>query len=746
MPLRSFRADDDLGRYAAAVDLVNLHKLQVRSVSGALGVDERTLFRLLQRFESGGVESLLGRKGCRKPTKILDAEAHQLLELKRQGASNHEAARRLGVSVSGVVGALLRLGWKAQDVPLITPDLNAASGDLRTVSRVPSGSRVPVASTTPASDRALIHAPGGDEPGRVERSRPVVVPEPSQTPSMDLDPTNRTGDRLMARLGLLDDAVPVFAPGVVPQAGVLLAVPLLIASGVFEVVPKVFGNIGPAFYGLRTSVLAFLVMALIRIKRTESLKEVSPVELGRILGLDRAPEMKTLRGKLQRLAEREKGLDLMRLLAQERVEQHPDDLGYLYIDGHVRVYNGKVKLPKAYVMQRRLAMPGTSDYWVNDQRGQPILVITAEANEGMTKMLEPVLKEVRLAIGDRRATIVFDRGGWSQKLFRVLIDDGWDILTYRKGKSKRVSGKAFQLHYGTIDGRKVKYNLTEKRVRFLGGKLKLRQITVLGEDGYQTNIITSSEGALAVELVCRMFDRWRQENYFKYMKEEFALDAIVEYGDEAADPGRMVPNPKRKAIDKELSDARSVLVKLEHMYGVAAFDNKEGTRPTVRGFKIANSGAIGKPLQEARDEVKSILESRKLIPTRVTVSVAMNNQPVRLRTETKRLSDTFKMIAYQAETALVDLLRPHYRRTEDEGRTLISSALRSSAQLKLNDGELNVKLAPQSSPHRTRALQAVCDKVNSTGALFPGTQLRLHFEVADGAAAAIKRTNATDKL
>lgn len=546
----------------------------------------------------------------------------------------------------------------------------------------------------------------------------------------DTNPLNRSGDRLMAKLGLLDDAVPLFASSkAVPRAGVLLAVPAFIESKVFEIANNVYGSIGPAFYGTRTSVLTFMTMALLRIKRPEALKEVAPPEIGRILGLDRAPEMKTLRRKLDDLAAREKGLDFMRLLAQQRAKEHVDDFGYLYVDGHVRVYSGKATLPKAYVMQRRMAMTGTTDYWVNDENGQPLLVITAEANEGMTKMLPLVLKEVREVIGDRRATIVFDRGGWSPKLFKLLIDDNWDILTYRKGKTRRVATRAFQEHKAVIEGHDVSYQLAEKRVRLLGGKLKLRQVTMLGEDGYQTNILTSKEGVPPAELAYFMFNRWRQENYFKYMEAEFALDALAEYGTEEADPNRMVPNPKRKAIDTQLKTARLAVAELERMLGAAALENKEHKRRTVRGFKIANGGAIGKPLREAQAKVRAIEERRKSIPTRVSIAEALKDTPVRLRTETKRLSDTFKMLAYQAESALVDLLRPHYKRTEREGRTLIASALQSAAELKVSAGELRVRLAPQSSAHRTRAIAAVCRELNKTGACFPGTTLRLVYEV-----------------
>ena len=210
-----------------------------------------------------------------------------------------------------------------------------------------------------------------------------------------------------------------------------LALPALVDSGVVEIARKTYGSIGPAFYGLRTSIVAFLLMALLRIKRPEAIKEHSPQDLGRLLGLDRAPEVKTLRRKLSRLAMRGSATAFGRALAEQRVRSVGATLGFLYVDGHVRVYHGKRTLPKAHVARMRLAMPATSDYWVNDQRGDPLFVMTAEANAGMVKMLPPVLAEVRALVGERRITIVFDRGGYSPKLFRSILASGFDLLTYR---------------------------------------------------------------------------------------------------------------------------------------------------------------------------------------------------------------------------------------------------------------------------------------------------------------------------
>ncbi|PYT97849.1 MAG: hypothetical protein DMG38_17975 [Acidobacteria bacterium] len=157
--------------------------------------------------------------------------------------------------------------------------------------------------------------------------------------------------------------------------------------------------------------------------------------------------------------------------------------GFLYADGHVRAYHGQHTIPKAYVTRARLAAPATTDYWVNDQRGDPLFVVTAEANTALTRMLPTVLGEVRKLLGpQRRVTVVFDRGGWSPKLFRELLALDFDLLTYRKGRTRRIAESRFTQHRAKLDGRRVRYLLHEQPVRFLRGKLRLRQITRLTQD------------------------------------------------------------------------------------------------------------------------------------------------------------------------------------------------------------------------------------------------------------------------
>src|SRR5437016_11711891 len=207
-------------------------------------------------------------------------------------------------------------------------------------------------------------------------------------------------DRLWAALGLLEHALPLFATAQnPPRAGVLLVIPALVASGLLSAAEKIYGSLRPSFYGLRTTLVAYVLLALLRIPRPEALKEYSPRELGRIVGLDRMPEVKTLRRKLSQLASLKGSHRLGREVARQRIAERGKVLGFLYIDGHVRAYHGKHTVPKAYVTRMHLAAPATTDYWVNDQRGDPLFVVTADANAAMTRMLTPVLREVRELLG-----------------------------------------------------------------------------------------------------------------------------------------------------------------------------------------------------------------------------------------------------------------------------------------------------------------------------------------------------------
>ena len=151
----------------------------------------------------------------------------------------------------------------------------------------------------------------------------------------------------------------------------------------------------------------------------------------------------------------------------------------------------------------------------------------------------------------------------------------------------------------------------------------------------------------------------------------------------------------------------------------------------MRAFTAAEKQIL-REIQDAADDVARLTERQKSLPARIPLSEAPEAEnAVKLATERKHLTNVLKMVAYQIEGNLVELLRPHYSRTEDEGRTLIQAALRSSATIEPAAQELRVILSPLSSPHRSKAIALVCDTLNQTETTFPGTNLRLRYAVAE---------------
>ena len=190
-------------------------------------------------------------------------------------------------------------------------------------------------------------------------------------------------------MGLLQ-AAPICFESVqdVPGGGVLCALPALLALGLLRHSHKNF-SLPPGYYPLETIFLVIAFLALARVKSLEALRYEPPGEWGKLVGLDRIPEVRTLREKIGLLCEKELAVqDWSRALAQDWMAAQPESAGTLCIDGHVRVYHGQLtELPRRYVARQRLCLRGTTDYWVNALDGQPFFVVSQAADPGLLKVL-----------------------------------------------------------------------------------------------------------------------------------------------------------------------------------------------------------------------------------------------------------------------------------------------------------------------------------------------------------------------
>ncbi|MGB3678872.1 MAG: putative transposase [Candidatus Microthrix parvicella] len=681
-------AGDDSARRLAAVQIVDNGHAPQRAVAGVFGVNVTTLWRWRKDYTEAGTGALVNEpKGPKRRWKLTDDMVGSIVSKRAEGATLQEIATRFEVSTDTVRRALASVPTTMCE-PALAPK------------------------PEPATDPGL-----GSESG----DGPVLVPLAR--------PEAREGERQAARRGVLAGAAPVFCEGAsLPLAGALVILPALAATGLLDAMDSVFKPVKAAFYGMRSLVLTLVFAGLVGEPRAEGLTRLNPVDLGRLLGLDRAPEVRTVRQRMAALGDQACGDQLFKELAARHIEVNPEACGVFYVDGHVRAYHGKAKVPKAHVARIRMSMPAELDTWISDGRGDGVLVWQAEPGASLVGELKRVATEIRELVGpDARPTIIFDRGGWSPKLFAQLDTAGFDIATYRKNKVTLEPVNRFNTHEFVDDlSRTQTYLLADRNVRlaYTHNKTKrlfgCRQIVRLDPtSGHQTQIITTRTDPDPGPLAYAMFSRWRQENFFRYMREHYALEALDTYQTVPDDPERTVPNPAKKAAAKQVRQAKKELAEAEAV---------EGRAHHTPGRTEAGDQIVADALNIQRNELAELKKAARAIPTRVPVT---DIQPAaaRLDDNTKRTHDAIRMSTYNAETGLARLLAPHYNRAKHEARSLLREIFNSPADLHTHNNQLHVTIWPLSNPRRTSALKLLCDDLTATQTTYPGTNLTLTYTV-----------------
>jgi transposase-like protein len=697
-------AGDEAGRRLAAVQLVRLRAASQCQVAEAFGVDPATIWRWERALACGGVAGLVpARRGPKGASKLTPALAARIAELDAAGQALRQIAAATGVSTFTVRAALgrARLGGQGRAA---------------------------------ASDAGQDRLPDQRDDGPAAASAPLpVLP----------DPVPRDGERALARWGLLGEgAEPVFAAGArYPLAGLLLALPALEDTGLLEAARQVYGRLKDGFYGLTATLLTLVFLALAGEPRAEGATRVAPAALGRVLGLDRAPEVKTIRRKLGELAAAGQAADLIMALARRYAAARPEALGFLHADGHARVYYGTRTVQKTHIARLKFPAPATVETWITSQDGGPVFMVVAEPSESLAGELRRLLPQLRQVVGEgRRVTVCFDRGGWSPALFADITEAGFDLLTWRKGPAPDVPAGEFTTITCTDDrGRQHQYDLAGTTVELgihdgprKGQTVSLRQVTrrVPARHGgtRQIHVLTSRTDLAAGEVCWRLTSRWREENYFRYARTHFALDALDSHAAAPDDPDRKVPNPAKKAAAARVRHAQALAAAAEAQRdaSLAALRNPAPGQPVTITNQMIN--ALDAPVEAAHRELEAAEDAAAAVPARIRLGEIAPDM-VRLEAEVKQITHAIRMTAYNAETTLARALNGRYARAGDEAYALIREALATSGDIIPGNGQLLIRLDPLTAPRRTQALAALCNQLNQAQTCYPGTDLVLRYEV-----------------
>jgi hypothetical protein len=553
-----------------------------------------------------------------------------------------------------------------------------------------------------------------------------------------------TLERLAASLGQLDEVTPRFEPALdLAKGGVLLALPALLVSGLLSHASQYF-RLPAGFYGLKTIFLLLAFMALARIRSVEALRYYAPGEWGKLLGVDRAPEVRTLRVKLKHLADQEQAFSWSAELCKEWMAEAPEEAAVLYVDGHVRVYHGTTKrLPKHYIARQRLCLSATADYWVNAMDGQPFFVISQAVDPGLLQVLEhdliprleqdvpnqPSEEELAADPSLHRFAVVFDREGYSPDFLAKMKNKRIACLTYHKYPGEDWPKEEFvATEVRLSSGQQTTIKLAE-RGTLLTNQLWLREVRKLNKSGHQTAFLSTDYGTSAGRLAAAMFARWSQENFFRYMRQSYNLDGLVDYRTDLIPETTMVVNPAHRAVDGQVRKKVAILSRQIAEFGALTLEGE------IETGKVETFTQRKSDLQENIGQLQKQVVELKALRKATKRHITYNELPQearfdRLSTQSKHLIDTIKMVAYRAETAMAQILREKMSR-RDDARSLLRAIYNTEVDI-VPDPQaktLTIRLHPLANTSSDQAIRHLCAEINCTETLFPGTELRLIYEL-----------------
>lgn len=528
-----------------------------------------------------------------------------------------------------------------------------------------------------------------------------------------------------------------------PYGGVLLLLPFLIENGLMSYRDH-YRELDRGYYYIEVIILLLAFMYLCRIKSVEQLKQVSPGDFGKLLGLDRIPEVKCMRNKVRQIANQEKAGGWMMDLGKNWAIQEENE--FYYIDGHVQIYYGhKAKLGKKYISRQKLCLPGMQEFWVNNQDGAPYFFVTGRVNEKLQEaitgqIIPKLLTEIPCKYSEQelasdpelpRFTIVFDREAYSPVFFHKLWQDNRvAVLTYRKNVKDTWDTKDFTTQELSIGGVETQMDLSEKQITL--DKVPMREIRKLNKNGHQTSILTTNRKITTQSVAVHMFSRWTQENFFRYMRQDYRLDSIVQNTIDQIDKILEVVNPEYNNLTYRIKKIREKITRRKaHLYTIQEQLNEHDIDHLAQ--KLAKQSQIQEELNNLENHESQAVNQRKALRYKIEIKDMPDAMRYNsLNMESKRFQNVIKMICYRAESAMASLLAPHYKRSKHEKRSLIKSLIQSPIDLICNDKtkQLTVSIYSQSNPRMNKAIEKLCLILNETESLYPGTDLKLYYQIA----------------
>ncbi len=706
-----YQTGDTGARNAVLVGLAADRHMHLGHLARAFGLSEEALRLIRRRHEQEGLPRIVMPRRGGGPSKVDNGLRRRLEQMFAEGLSVTEAHARVSRrrKISRATVGVVRREW------------GAAKAAAKVTDAAP-----PVSTATQAQPLELPLAIAPVEEAKEAAPVPALtatVPTEITTPSAQSLPPSEDAATSSAPDAALDVALPSVAAGGEPHAapfvqhvGGWLILAAMARYGLYRLVSDICAKERLDEGAVRVAVDSFALSLAMRQGCVEGVRRLATPTAPTLLRSERAPSADWVRRTLGRFAD--VGAERFHLgMAGHYLDaaRGLDGPAVFYVDNHLRPYTGQAVLRRGWRMQDKRPRPGTTDYYVHDEDGRPVLRVVSPSHASLTEVIFPVADLLRAGLGDdQRILLGFDRAAAFAETLKDLREESFEFVTYERRPYRMLRPKEFK-HEMALDvgGTVEQIQYSEFWVAMRRGRGDVRRIAMRTPEGRQVNILAMSREP-APRLISILRGRWGQENGLKHAVERWSINHLDGRRTEPVAPDTIIPNPARRRLDRALRMAC-----VEEGLARRQLANLDKGNPRHEEAK--------RDLEEALAMQRDLLEQRQTVPARAPVAeTELAGKLVFHPARYKTVLDTIRIACANAEADLAAALAPLLPRAAEAKKTL-ANLLASPGRVKLRAKEIRVELAPAATGPEQAAFERFFAKVSADRLRLPGDHRTLNF-------------------
>jgi len=405
-----------------------------------------------------------------------------------------------------------------------------------------------------------------------------------------------------------------------------------------------------------------------------------------------------------------------------------------YFDPHTKHYTGIQNVLKGWCARIRWADKVLHSDFFHTAAGQPVYLECADNYRDMRERFAALLPHFRQALGlpaEAVVTCIIDRGIFSHEVFAKAVEaPDYHLITWEK--NFKAGPWDPQKSSGQYVLERTRNHAQDKRVyrfEYLDQDWvknpKMRQLIVCATNPQgrtvQVGVLSDDRQRAAAQIIYLMFNRWTQENDFKYLDEHWGINQITSYASVAYErlkdqvQQKQVKSGQYKALEQKTAQLKSQLSKR------LLSQHQHPRKSAKRTQRIAT---LTQDLNQAQQaQAKAQKEVSRL-------EVLIQQQMVRLDTRNKRLLDSLKLIARNAFYQALHPFKTAYNNYRDD-HELFRNLTHADGVLVQSTDQVEAYLLPTVNypPTIEKIVKELLTQFNAKDPKMPdgtGRRLRLH--------------------